>query len=213
MIVVPLLEIGKNAGSAVFKWRDMLLFAQPSQGLSRNWKQRLQAFMRHVKALQGEPHHVARGMAVGVFVAFTPTIPFHTLLSITLAFVFRGSKPAALIGSWLSNPLTIPGLYYGSYRMGVILLGHQIPMGLQYGQFKDVTTMGWSVACAMIAGGALLGILPAVGGYFITLRLFRRIRARRIDALAGGACATPASVDGLKPTVCAQEGSATGARI
>ena len=40
---------------------------------------------------------MAMGTAVGVFVAFTPTIPFHTILTIALAFVFRGSKPAALI--------------------------------------------------------------------------------------------------------------------
>ena len=168
--------------------------------------------MRRVKALQGEPHYVARGMAVGVFVAFTPTIPFHTLLSITLAFVFKGSKPAALIGSWLSNPLTIPGLYYGSYRMGMILLGHQIPIGIHSGQLAALTTLGWRVACATIAGGAILGILPTMGGYFITLRLFRRIRARRIDALDGADCAAPGPDKVLEPTMGEQEGSVSGNR-
>jgi uncharacterized protein (DUF2062 family) len=153
------------------------------------------------------------GMAVGVFVAFTPTIPFHTLLSITLALVFGGSKPAALVGSWLSNPLTIPGLYYGSYRMGMVLLGHQIPVGMDYGHLEALTMLGWRVACAMAAGGALLGILPAVGSYFITLRLFRRIRARRGYAPDGADRAASAPARVLEPALVEPEGSASGTRI
>ncbi len=34
-------------------------------------------FFEHAKKLQGDPHYVAMGMAIGVFVAITPTIPFH----------------------------------------------------------------------------------------------------------------------------------------
>jgi uncharacterized protein len=148
------------------------------------------------------------GMAVGVFVAFTPTIPFHTVLAITLAFVFRGSKPAALIGSWLSNPLTIPVLYYGSFKLGVILLGRNIPLSLQHSDLNALIARGWDVAFAAIAGGALLGILPAVGGYFITLNLFRRIRTRRAashDAAAGSA---PGPIDGPDPASGSTSGPA-----
>jgi len=118
-------------------------------------------------------------MAVGVFVAFTPTIPFHTILTIALAIVFQGSKPAALIGSWLNNPLTFPAFYYGSYKLGVFMLGHDIPMHIRYDSITELMTLGWGVAVAMIAGGVLLGILPAVGAYFLTYHLFLKIRAHR----------------------------------
>ncbi len=153
--------------------------AQPFRGKFNSWRRRLKAFYLRVRSLQGDPHYVAMGMAVGVFVAFTPTIPFHTILTIVLAFAFKGSKPAALIGSWLNNPLTFPVFYYGSYKLGVLLLGHAIPINLKYDDIRGLMAHGWDVAVAMIAGGALLGILPAVGTYFLTFQLFRGIRAHR----------------------------------
>ena len=157
--------------------------AQPSRGTFNSWRRRLKAFYLRVRSLQGDPHYVAMGMAVGVFVAFTPTIPFHTILTIALAFVFRGSKPAALIGSWLNNPLTFPAFYYGSYRLGVLMLGHDIPIKFKYNDIRGLMTHGWDVAIAMITGGVLLGILPAVGAYFATFHLFRRIRAHRSSVI------------------------------
>ena len=161
--------------------------AQPSRGTLNTWKQNLKAFYLRVRSLQGDPHYVAMGMAVGVFVAFTPTIPFHTVLTIALAFLLRGSKPAALIGSWLNNPLTFPVFYYGSYKLGVFILGRDIPVHIRYDGIKELMRLGWDVAVAMIAGGVMLGVLPAVGAYFATFHLFRRIRARRsADAIASG---------------------------
>ncbi len=153
--------------------------AQPSRGTLNSWRERLKAFYFRVRSLQGDPHYVAMGMAVGVFVAFTPTIPFHTVLTIALAFLFRGSKPAALIGSWLNNPLTFPAFYYGSYKLGVFMLGRDIHMHIRYDSIKELMALGWDVALAMIAGGVLLGVLPAVGAYFLTYHLFLRIRAHR----------------------------------
>ena len=145
---------------------------------------------------------------MGVFVAFTPTIPFHTVLSIALAFAFRGSKPAALIGSWLSNPLTIPALYYGSYKVGVILLGHDIPLSVHhYDDVKALITHGWDAALAAIAGGALLGILPALGGYFVTLNIFRRIRRRRQAGLEAREDSVTSLPGDANPGASAQKGS------
>jgi uncharacterized protein (DUF2062 family) len=50
---------------------------QSSRLSCRYWKERGKAFYLRIKSLQGDPRYVAVGMAVGVFVAFTPTIPFQ----------------------------------------------------------------------------------------------------------------------------------------
>ena len=68
-----------------------------------------------IKRLNGDPHYVATGMAIGVFVGITPTIPLHTVLALALAFLFRVSKVAAALGVWCSNHVTIPFFYYWSY--------------------------------------------------------------------------------------------------
>jgi uncharacterized protein len=171
------------------------------------WKQRVKIFYHRIKSLQGDPHYVAKGMAVGVFVAFTPTIPFHTVLTITLAFALSGNKPAAILGSWINNPLTFPFFYYGSYKVGTFLLGHDIPGGLQYNDIKTLMTVGRDVAVAMVAGGILLGIPPAIGTYFLTLRLFRKIRARRLLGRSPVCDYRPGRI-GFKDSRCAPEDEA-----
>ena len=141
-------------------------------------KERFRLFLMRIRDLQGDPHYVATGMAIGVFVAVTPTIPFHTAIALALAFLFKGSKPAAMIGVWFSNPLTIPALYYGSYKIGTLLLRGPAPYDLHFETITDLMGLGLDVTLAMLIGGALLGIIPAVIAYCVTFRAVIKIRER-----------------------------------
>ncbi len=145
---------------------------------SINIKQRLLEAYSRFKSLKGEPAYVARGMAVGVFVSLTPTIPFHTVIALALAFLFKASRPAAIIGVWFSNPLTIPIFYYGSYKIGLLMLGHKVPFDLAYESISQLVKLGWDVTLAMMVGGAALGVVPAACAYWITLVLITRLRSR-----------------------------------
>jgi len=110
------------------------------------------------------------GMAIGVFIAITPTIPFHTVLAVSLAALLRGSKLAAALGVWVSNPLTIPFFYYGSYRLGRFVLGYpQLPLPADYSVIS-LMKLGKHVTVAMLHGGVLLGILPGLLAYFLTYK-------------------------------------------
>ena len=100
-------------------------------------KERLKVFLIRIRDLQGNPQYVATGMAIGIFVAVTPTIPFHTALALALAFIFKGSKAAAVIGVWFSNPLTIPVLYYGSYKIGTLLLRDSVPHDIHFESISE----------------------------------------------------------------------------
>ncbi|MEN8245719.1 MAG: DUF2062 domain-containing protein [Thermodesulfobacteriota bacterium] len=141
-------------------------------------KEKFRLFLIRIRDLQGEPRYVATGMAIGVFVAVTPTIPLHTIIALALAFVFKGSKAAAVIGVWFSNPLTIPVLYYGSYKIGTLLLRGPVPYDIHFESISELLNLGLDVTLAMLIGGALLGIIPAVIAYFVTFRVVLRLRER-----------------------------------
>jgi uncharacterized protein (DUF2062 family) len=142
-------------------------------------KRRLCEFIDKAKKLQGDPHYIAMGMAIGVFVAITPTIPFHTVIALALAFMLRGSKPAAVIGVWVSNPITIPFFYLYSYKVGKFLLGNKMPFDPKYESISELVKLGMDVTVAMIIGGVILGIPPGIAAYFITRKIFTTIRARK----------------------------------
>lgn len=144
-------------------------------------RDRGRAVYQRFKALQGDPHYVAMGVAVGVFVAFTPTIPLHTAIALGMALLFKGSKPAAAIAVWISNPFTIPFFYYASFKLGTVILGHDVPLRGHPPTVHQLLRMGWDVTIASIVGGALLGFIPAVAAYFLSFRLFQGIRKRRLQ--------------------------------
>ncbi|MBU0993536.1 MAG: DUF2062 domain-containing protein [Proteobacteria bacterium] len=158
-----------------------------------NPKKKVQRFVEQVKGLQGDPHYVATGIAIGIFISFTPTIPFHTVIALLLSFIFRGSKPAAIIGTWFSNPLTIPVLYIGGYEVGRLILGnasldshmiltlmHTLESTSSF-TAKSRVLMEFlkeeqGVFYIMMAGGSILGVISGIIAYFATYKIVKRIR-------------------------------------
>jgi len=144
-----------------------------------NLKQKTAQFIERVKQLKGDPNFIAAGMAIGIFVGITPTFPFHTAIAIALAYFLRASKAAAAIGVWIGNPLTIPFIYMGSYKTGALILGTSLPCDAKYTTFTELTKLGLEATIALLTGGIIIGILPAVASYFITRRLVKKFRSRR----------------------------------
>ncbi len=114
------------------------------------------------------------GMAMGVFVGVTPTIPFHTALLVALGFVSRQNITSAYVGSWIiSNPLTIPVFYITEYQIGRYLLGlnGSTPVLTDY-SMSGMLNFGWDITLPLLTGGIILAPFFAVPAYFITHRMF-----------------------------------------
>lgn len=139
----------------------------------------IRAFLDRVKNLKGDPTYVAKGMAIGVFIGVTPTIPFHTAIALALAFIFKASKPAAIVGVWFSNPVTIPLLYFGSYKVGTLLFRIEISVDLKGMPISEILEMGAEVTAAIMCGGIIIGIPFGIAAFFITRSVFHRLQLRR----------------------------------
>jgi len=70
---------------------------------------------------------LSRGLSLGLFVAFTPTIPFHMVLAaIGAIFIGRVNLPVALAACWVTNPLTIYPIYRSAEKLGNYLILHAV---------------------------------------------------------------------------------------
>ena len=65
---------------------------------------------------------VPRAFSVGCFCAFVP-MPFQMVLSAAIALLVRSNLPLSIALVWISNPLTIPPLFYFTYRIGSWAMG------------------------------------------------------------------------------------------
>jgi len=70
---------------------------------------------------------ISGGLALGLFVAFTPTIPFQMLLTVCGGLYFRVNLPIALAACWVTNPLTAVPIYTAAWRLGKYIMENAAP--------------------------------------------------------------------------------------
>jgi uncharacterized protein (DUF2062 family) len=117
----------------------------------------------------------AGGAAIGVFCAFIP-FPVQMLSSAVLAILFRMNLPIAVLTSFISNPFTIPPIFYFSYVMGVKILGieeQNVDFSLSIEGFGNTLMHAWE---PLLLGCFIMGTICSTFAY-ILVRLIWRVTA------------------------------------
>lgn len=71
---------------------------------------------------------VSTAAFVGVFVAFVP-VPLQMLIAAAAAVLLRCNLTLSVALVWITNPITMPPIYYLAYRIGARLMGERIDTG------------------------------------------------------------------------------------
>ncbi|MDT8440971.1 MAG: DUF2062 domain-containing protein [Desulfuromonadales bacterium] len=145
-------------------------------GFIRQAKLMLVRFVR----LRGLPDEIAKGIALGIFVGMTPTFGIQMGIALLLAYLFRQNRLAAVLGVWVTNPLTAPVIYAVEYELGRLLLGLPragLPKELSFQAYAE---LGWNVLAPLWVGGTITGIILGSLAYFVTLRLIPVVKTWRI---------------------------------
>jgi uncharacterized protein len=149
------------------------------------WKRTFRLLYLRILRLKGQPEEVAGGVAIGVFVGMTPTVPLHTVLAVLIAYLFRKSKLAAAMGVWVSNPLFLPFVYFLDYKLGRVITRTNPPsFAVSDFSIHKMIELGWGISFPLIVGGFVLGLICAIPSYYITKRmviLYREKRRKRFD--------------------------------
>jgi uncharacterized protein (DUF2062 family) len=169
---------------------------RPKQTRSTPWP-RLWRFLNWLIRLRGSPQAIARGIAIGMVVAFTPTIGFQMLIVLGIATLLNANRPVSIVPTWLTNPFTIPPVYAFTYYLGSFFWpGPELAsvtramraaakelesldflaLRAQVGVFLD---LGLDVFMPMWIGGLIVGAIAAAIAYPLTLRTVVRLRERR----------------------------------
>lgn len=143
--------------------------------------------------LKGDPQYLAKGTAIGIFLGITPIIPFHTLLNIIVTFITRTSTIASLLATIIvCNPFT----YIPQYYLSIIIGNAVTPYNFTWEKMKQVLDillakpgfmeslnalggLGYEAVIVLLVGGTILAFPFTIAGYFLSLRLFIKIREKR----------------------------------
>ena len=119
-------------------------------------------------------HSVAGAFFVGLSMAFVP-VPFQMLLAATLAIIVHVNIPISVALVWLTNPLTMPPMFYFAYKVGQWLMGlpdHPMPFdGFSWSWLMHAFSYIWQ---PFLLGCAVVGLAAGVLGY-LTVRIGWRL--------------------------------------
>jgi uncharacterized protein len=152
----------------------------------RSWTRSSRYVVYRLRRLSDTPHAVALGFAIGVFTAVTPFLGTHMVMAALLAWVIGGSVVAALLGTFIGNPLTYPLFWYSTYEVGNLMLGGSSgkePIDLSGGIFQSSLEHLWPILKPMSLGSIPVGILLAALSYLLVRPMVEAYKNRRLREL------------------------------
>ena len=167
------------------------------------------AFKKFFGSVLHEPNlwHLNRRSAsgafgIGLFFAFWP-VPFQMWLSAGLAIPFRANLPLSVATVWVTNPFTIPPIFYGAYKVGTTVLGTK-PEHFEF-QFswqwvvESINTIG----PAFLVGCGICSVVFGLAGYF-SLKLGLALSSEKKPGKDADKCGIkkPTSVRALHLSFC-----------
>jgi len=160
-------------------------------------------FIFWLMMLNDTPHSIAMGVAVGFFVAMTPTLGMQMLIVAFLSMFIRCNRTAGCATVWLTNPLTALPVYFANYLAGTWLLRMK-PVSWElfvqefqgtliyshwyqdlFAVFRAVGRLSLDLAGPLWFGSVVLGLAGAGALYVIVRKVViahRRAHQRHLEA-------------------------------
>ena len=171
------------------------------------WSRAASYVVHRLRRLPDPPHKIARGIAAGVFVCFTPFFGFHFILAAILAFIMQGNILASLLATFFGNPLTFPIIAAICLELGNWMVGGGGHMPLQevFAAFSQASIELWRNFAALFTdeiahwdrlrvffhrvfwpytvGGLVPGVFAGVAAYMLALPAVTAYQKRRVKKL------------------------------
>jgi uncharacterized protein (DUF2062 family) len=118
-------------------------------------------------------HSMARAFLIGVWLCFIP-MPFQMLASALFAIWFNANLPLAVALVWISNPVTMPPIFYFNYKLGVWMLSRPLL------DFEFSPSRAWvserllDIGIPLYLGSLVVATVSACVAYVIIQLLWRR---------------------------------------
>ena len=146
------------------------------------------ALGRKLLELRDTPHAIAGGVAIGMFIGFTPLFGIKTLLCLGLAYLLRCNPIAAVIAVSLHDVVTPfwPVLLKLEYDIGAWILGHfnELPPRINMHKFHFQDMLKWTtffnVGLPLLVGSVFLSTPAAFLSYSGMLSLLQHREKKRL---------------------------------
>ncbi len=108
---------------------------------------------------------IAMAFAVGLFCAWIPT-PTQMIIAAAGAIYFSANLPLSVGLVWITNPITMPPLFYAAYRVGLLAMGQASNADdVEFSLSTMLSGLG-DIWQPFLLGCLIMGIISSATGYF-----------------------------------------------
>lgn len=118
-------------------------------------------------------HSVSRAFLVGIFLCFIP-MPFQMLAAAFFAIWFNANLPLSVVLVWISNPLTMPPMFYFSYKIGAWILDRPVLNFEFQASWSWISERILDIGIPLYLGSLIVATLSACLAYLSIQFLWRR---------------------------------------
>lgn len=118
-------------------------------------------------------HSVSRAFLIGLFWCFIP-MPFQMVPAAFFAIWFNGNLPLSVALVWISNPLTMPPLFYLNYRIGAFILDRPVENYAFELSWTWISDRLVHIGIPLYLGSFVIAVVSACASYVLIQYLWRR---------------------------------------
>ena len=108
---------------------------------------------------------VSKSFLIGLFWAFIP-IPFQMIPTAMCAILLGANIPISLSLVWITNPITIPFIFYGNYLLGCLILNIET-INIDNFSAENILVVFNAIWQPLLIGSVIVSIISAIAGYII----------------------------------------------
>ncbi len=133
---------------------------------------------------KADSRSIAGGLALGLFIGFTPTIPLQMLMGAIGAMYFRVNLPIALVACWVTNPLTAVPIYTVAWKLGKYIVENSaiFQNAVDAFKFEGKTAAVIRHSIYLWFGSLIFSFLSAIIT-ILSFRMFGRLR-KQFDSIS-----------------------------
>ena len=130
-------------------------------------KSRWQVIYRYICRSSKNPESLARGVGLGLFIGFLPTIGFQIILALLLAGFLNANKLVAVLGTLVTNPFTAIPIGAFSLWLGDWILPGTNLSGFSTTSFKwsELLDSSGQLGLSYLLGCLILSVFSSLIGY------------------------------------------------
>lgn len=120
--------------------------------------------------MKASPHKIAIGFAAGVFASITPLVGVQMVMAGAIAVILRGSIPAAMLATFVGNPVSWPLIWGATYALGSVMIG-QPGAAEAAALLLPSNDPIWPILFAMLLGSIPIGLVSGAVSYGVVAQL------------------------------------------